>query len=204
MPATMNHPRLELDDRSVGTLPRRPRPPLIIDVHPGFTEPRRVNGRPARRAPSRRSGRRHMRSFAVAAFLVAILAAAVLFREALVAAVPAANAGYAAIGLAVHPRTIELRDVVATRVYAGGWEQLRVEGTIANDADRAVAVPAIELAVLGSDGRTIGGWQAISTADRLAAGGTLRFATIFPDLPSGASNLVIRFDRGSPQPIEAL
>lgn len=164
--------------------------PIIIDVHPGFA---REAPRMPRAPASVRPRNRKLRPILLA---VALLTAAVGFRGTLVEAVPALGGLYRAIGLPVNLSGIELRDTHATRIYRGGWEQLRVEGTIVSVAGEAVPIPLIEIVLLGSDGREIGVRQAEAIAATIAPGGRIPFAVDFPDLPSGAAEIILRLGDG--------
>lgn len=171
--------------------------PLVIDVHPGFPAPPRP--RPsAARTMVRPTEKKSIALYLIAAGLIlTALAALVAFRAPLVAAVPQLNGIFTAIGLPVNLLGIEMRDVSASRVWAGGWEQLRVTGILANVADQPVAVPAIELTILDANGAVIGQWQQAAAEGELAPGTTLPFTTDFPEPPAEAAGITVRFGDGT-------
>ncbi len=175
------------------------RPALVIDLYPGFAEPLRAGPRPRMLPAPKARGRNLRAAMLTAALALVAIGSALAFRHAIVAAVPQLGGLYAAIGLPVNLHGVELRGVVAGIVYPGGWKRLRVEGEIANIVDRTVAVPTIELAILGPDGTELAAWQAAPTADGLAPGAAIPFVTEFADPPEGARRIVFRLAAGAPQ-----
>jgi hypothetical protein len=133
------------------------------------------------------------------AVILAVLTAAVALRGPLVAAVPQLNAVFAAIGLPVNVLGVEMRNVTAERVWAGGWERLRVTGVIVNVEGRPMAVPALQLTIGDGAGATLGQWEQTVADGELAAGTTLAFTTDFPEPPAGAVNIAVRFASGASQ-----
>ena len=173
----------------------------IIDIHPGFPEPRAAQA-PGRALPRPARSRRSFKGLAALLLVALALGAAVLFRGPIVEQVPQLGGLYAAIGLPVNLHGIELQGITAARIFPGGWERLRVEGTIVNITDHVVTLPTIELAIRGADGQEIGRWQAAGGGDRLEAGASLRFATEFADPPAGAASIALRLGAEGPRSIE--
>ncbi len=167
------------------------RPALTIDLHPGF-----VRLPPPARAPVVRKRRRP--ALLVALLFVAAAISLVALRHPIVAALPQLGGVYDAIGLPVNLSGVELDDLRASRVYRGGYEQLRVEGVIASVAREAVTLPPIEVILLGADGGEIGRRVAFAAAEVIAPGGRIRFATEFPDLPAQAATITVRLGAGRP------
>jgi len=192
------------DRRAEGTalalMPARPPPranaraPLTIDLHPGFV----------RLPPTAHTlaTRRRRRPVLVMTLALAGAISIVAFRDPIVAAMPQLGGLYAAIGLPVNLAGIELDDLRASRVFRGGYEQLRVEGAIVSVAGETVPLPPIEVILLGADGGEIGRRMAVAAAAVIAPGGRIRFATEFPDLPAGAATITVRL--GSGRPLEVL
>jgi hypothetical protein len=206
---------VKISDRSGGTggpvalaafVPpqRRPRrstrTPLVLDIHPAFPMPQpkpseaRTLVRPAKKR------RPYALILAVVAVLI-LVTALVAFRAPLVAAVPQLGALYSAVGLPVPLDGVEIRNVTAVRIYAGGWEKLRVEGTIVNATGRPQAVPTLEFAIVAADGTVIVGWQETVATGELANDAVLPFTTDFPEPPEGAANITVRFADGTAQTI---
>lgn len=176
MPALLSRPRADT------------RPPLTIDLHPGFVR---------LPAPARAKVRRRNRRPALLVTLAVVGAVSlVAFRHPIVVAVPQLGGVYAAIGLPVNLAGVELDDLRASRVFRGGYEQLRVEGAIVSVSRESVPLPPIEVILLGADGGEIGRRMAVTAATVIAPGGTIRFATEFPDLPAGAATITVRLGTG--------
>jgi hypothetical protein len=177
--------------------------PLVIDVHPGFPAPPRP--RPsAARTLVKPAEKRSTRGFILAgALLLTALVAVVAFRAPIVSAVPQINGVFAAIGLPVNLLGIEMHDVNASRVWEGGWEQLRVTGVLVNVTDQPVAVPAIQLTIVDASGAVIGQWQQAVLEGELAPGSTLPFTTDFPEPPAEAARISVRFGDGTAEPVVA-
>lgn len=170
---------------------RGERPPLTIDLHPGFVRlpaPGRVQAPRKRRRPV----------LLVALLVLAAASSLIALRHPIVAAVPQLGGLYDAIGLPVNLQGVELDDLRASRVFRGGYEQLRVEGAIISVSRETVPLPPIEIILLRADGTELGRRIAVAAADVIAPGGTIRFATEFPDLPSEAATITVRLGDGRP------
>ncbi len=166
------------------------RPPLTIDLHPGFVR---------LPAPARaKVPRRRLRPALLVTVALAGAVSLLILRHPIVAAMPQLGGIYAAIGLPVNLAGVELDDLRASRVFRGGYEQLRVEGAIVSVARETVPLPPIEVVLLGADGAEIGRRMAATAATVLAPGGAIRFATEFPDLPAGAATITVRLGSGRP------
>ncbi|MCW5713397.1 MAG: FxLYD domain-containing protein [Bauldia sp.] len=177
---------------ATGPVPRtRHRPPVIIDIHPGF-----VRLPPAVRGPAVR--KRHRPALLAALAGLATATVLIALRHPIVEAVPQLGGIYGAIGLPVNLQGVELDDLRASRIFRGGYEQLRVEGAILSVARKTVALPPIEVILLGADGAEIGRRTAVVAASVIAPRGTIRFATEFPDLPSEAATITVRLGDGRP------
>jgi hypothetical protein len=167
--------------------------PLVIDLHPAFE---RLPARAGFARPPRR--RRH--GVVAVGLGVAVLAALVGLRRPIVEAVPPLGGVFAAIGLPVNLLGVELDDVTASRVFRGGYEHLRVEGAVVSVAAEAVALPPVEIVLVGSDGAEIDRGTAVLGAGVIAAGGTIRFAAEFADPPAEATGIAVRL--GDARPFE--
>jgi hypothetical protein len=135
------------------------------------------------------------------AVLLTAVVAAVAFRAPLVGAVPQLNGLFTAIGMPVNTLGIETHDVAATRVWEGGWEQLRVTGTVENVTAAPLTAPALELTILDADGAVLGRWEQAIAEGALVPGTLLPFTTDFPEPPENAAAIALRFGGG---PAEAL
>ena len=157
----------------------------------GETPPRPPS--PARRAAAWRMPRPSASLLAGIA-IVASGMGAVAARGAIVRHVPATARLYAAIGLPVNLRGLDLRHVTSTLIGEGAQRVLAVEGEIANLALAEAAVPAIGVAVRGPDGRNIYSWTAPAPKARLAAGETVPFRARLAAPPESARDVVVRFE----------
>ena len=142
---------------------------------------------PARRLPLPSAG------FAGFVFVTALAMGGVAWRQAVVLHMPAAARLYAALGLPVNLRGLDLRRVTSTLAGEGPLRVLAVEGEIANLAAGETAVPQIEVAVRGPDARVIYRWTAQAPKARLATGESVPFRARLAAPPEGARDVVVRF-----------
>ena len=126
--------------------------------------------------------------------LVASGMGAVAGRHAVVRHVPATARLYAAIGLPVNLRGLDLRHVTSTLTGEGAQRVLAVEGEIANLAAMETALPMIAVAVRGADARNIYSWTASPPKAKLQAGETIPFRARLAAPPEGARDVVVRFE----------
>ncbi|MCC6735811.1 MAG: DUF3426 domain-containing protein [Bauldia sp.] len=173
----------------------RDRNPLVIDLHPAFERP------PPKQPAARTVARRH-RGVLFALLAVAAVTAFVALRRPIVEIVPPLGPAFAAVGLPVNLAGVELDDLRASRIFRGGYEHLRVEGAIVSVAADTVTLPPVEVILLAADGAEIGRRAMAIGADVIAAGGTIRFATEFPDAPAAATTITVRL--GDARPLEVL
>ena len=119
---------------------------------------------------------------------------AVAARDAIVRHAPATARLYAAIGLPVNLRGLDLRHVTSTLAGEGAQRVLAVEGEIANLAATETAVPPLGVAVRGADARDIYSWTASPPKPRLAPGEIVPFRARLAAPPEGARDAVVRFE----------
>ena len=131
--------------------------------------------------------------FAACVFLMAMAMGGVAWRQAIVRRVPAAARVYAALGLPVNLRGLDLRRVTSTMAGDGPLRVLAVEGEIANLAAGETAVPQIEVSVRGGDAQIIYRWTAQAPKARLATGESVPFRARLAAPPEGARDVVVRF-----------
>src|SRR5258707_1208424 len=138
-----------------------------------------------------RSGRQSAGALLFAASL-AILAAAVLYRQAIVAAVPDLAALYALGGVPVNLRGLEFHGVNASRDIENGRPVMIIQGQIANVSGRELNLPTVRLA-LRNAGQEVFAWTVDPGRPRLQAGETLPFKARLASPPAGADDIVLRF-----------
>ena len=168
---------------------RRPRPPTYQEL---YGDRRRAQAaappRPARGAP-----------IPLLAFLAltTLGVSGVAMRVRLVAQVPALAPAFAAIGLPVNLRGLELRDVKATVFADKGRETLGVEGEIVNLRDRTAPIPRLRFSLRTGDGREIYVWTGAAQVERIERRGTVLFRARLASPPDRAHDVLVRFAEGS-------
>ncbi len=88
-------------------------------------------------------------------------------------------------------------EAVAVRrpVSAGGWA-FEVTGEIRNPSSEALNAPAIELQLLGADGRILERRTIPSGEGEVLAGGGLSFSTVALNVPEEATRLAVALKPG--------
>lgn len=166
---------------SVQDRPRRPLP-----------EPRLRPERPIAPALRPRTSA-FLRDFCTGAALLALAMAALGLRAEIVRLWPQSEAAYAALGLPVNLRGLELRGLHTTSLRDGAEPVLGIEGEIANIRSGETEVPAIELSIRNAQGFVLYGWTVAPQKRRLAASESILFRARLADPPAGAREVVARF-----------
>ncbi|KQT76871.1 zinc-ribbon domain-containing protein [Methylobacterium sp. Leaf466] len=156
--------------------------------------PRKAAKRPSRPAKPGRS----WSAFATAAGLwlaiVAVGGGALVARTTVVRAMPQSAGLYAAIGLPVNLRGIDLRDVAAFQAAGeAGLTQLVVEGDLVGVSREAVAVPAIEIEVRDERDQPLYRWTVPSPRPSLEDRETARFRASLSAPPAQGRSVQVRF-----------
>ena len=129
---------------------------------------------------------------------LAIIAAAcgtIVFKDAVVAAVPQTAKYYETAGIETRNTGLKIENVVTSRGEKDGISQLIVRGEIANIADNTVPVPPIQLVMRGESESNLYEWTVAAAKRELKAGETSRFTAITKDYPEGAVNVEVTFAR---------
>ena len=130
----------------------------------------------------------------VAALLVLALGMGLVAeRRPLVRFVPVSAGLYAAIGLPVNLRGLELRHVTSTLVGEGAQKVLAVEGEITNVSRAETSVPLLQVSLRGLGAREIYGWTTSAPKARLAQGETVQFRARLASPPDSARDVTVRF-----------
>ncbi|MGH6719968.1 MAG: DUF3426 domain-containing protein [Alphaproteobacteria bacterium] len=170
-----------------------PSPPP--EAPPAFTLPKGAD-RPAQR-PGRRA-----RGGLVALLLLVVVAGlgvvAVIERAAVVTRFPALGPVFAALGLPAPGPLEGLRIVDATNewITEGDSVVVVVSGTIVNDGERTVTVPAVRGIFRDAAHGELASWTFAPAADRLLPGQSVPFQNRFADPPEGAVDLAVVLDAG--------
>lgn len=141
----------------------------------------------------------------LAAGLVAfvLLPLALLGRSTVVRAMPQTASLFAAIGLPVNLRGVDLRDIVAFRIPAEGAKpaELVVEGDLIGVARMRVDVPPIEVEIRDTHDQTLYRWTLAPPRAALEPEETARFRASLSAPPEKARHVEVRF--AEPKPVAA-
>lgn len=119
-------------------------------------------------------------------------------RAQIVGLVPQSGPLYAAMGLGVNLRHMELEKVVSRLADEDGRQILVVEGEIRNSGATPRAAPPMRLAVLDGKGDEIYHWTAAPPKSRLAAGEAAEFRARLAAPPKEGREVKVRFADASP------
>ena len=193
MPDMSADPPLAALDHAPPLVPEQPEAPARPRTRAG-----NVEALAARRArPWRpRSRERDPKSMALA-FLVVTLASALLalgfYREQVVRLVPDAAEIYAAIGMPVNLRGLEIGALSTTRDVQDGVIVLSVEGTITNVTQTRLAVPRLRLIVLDDKQVEIYAWTAQPPQSHLEPRECVAFRSRLAAPPPEGRRVLVRF-----------
>jgi predicted Zn finger-like uncharacterized protein len=131
----------------------------------------------------------------VAACLVttALIGGALHQRARVVGYFPQTATLYAALGLPVNLRGIEIANVRSRLVEDNGVSILVVDGDLKNVAGRKVDLPRLRFAVLGAKGEEIYIWSAQADRPSLGAGEALNFRRRLASPPADGKEVSVRF-----------
>ncbi len=177
----------------------RPPPAQELSIHaekplgPVRSAPPRANVPPD--DPNRRRWPVRMAWVALIAVLIGIGAAASLYREEVIAVLPAAEPAYAAIGIESEPPGFGLNLIIETfdRSEQDGQIILRVSGRIENATGTRLRVPALRAALFDAEQRELQGWTVPAPVASLPPNGNERFKTEFANPAENAVRLSIVF-----------
>ena len=130
----------------------------------------------------------------LAVALIGAVGAAVLFRQAVVDAVPATAPAFKAVGLEVNTLGLVIEDVTFKAVLQAGRPVLSITGVIRSKNKVSTEAPPIRLSLLGKDGETLASLVAQPLNAQVPPGGRRYFAVSFPDPPANAARLESAFD----------
>jgi predicted Zn finger-like uncharacterized protein len=148
------------------------------------------------------SQRRMPRPSRGAMIICAVLAAAVGvigLRAAIVRLWPQAAGIYAAVGLPVNERGLDLKHLQVNLVHDGTQALLVVDGEIANKRSGDTPVPKIKLAVRDAAGHEIYTWDEASPKPRLRSGETIAFRARLVAPPAEGHDIFVRFAAAEPR-----
>ncbi len=119
-------------------------------------------------------------------------------REQVVRAFPASAGAYAAIGLPINLRGLELRNVRSKLLNDGGQKVLTIEGDIANITPNGGKVPDIQVSVRNSAGLVIYTWNSPAPKSELSSGESIYFRARLAAPPAEANDVKLQFAEAEP------
>jgi predicted Zn finger-like uncharacterized protein len=143
----------------------------------------------ARRKKSRRSSRWTAILLVLFSLNVAVIGA----RDEVVRYLPQTASLFAAIGLPVNLRHLKFENVRISKETQDGVSILIVEGNIASDANKPVAVPRLRFAARNATGQEVYTWTALPTRSILGPGEKLDFHSRLASPPADATDVMVRF-----------
>lgn len=149
--------------------------------------------RTAERAPLRR---RLAPAVAIAACVVATMGL-LGARERIVAAAPRLAGLYAAIGLPVNVRGLEILALSPARPASAPGD-VTIAGEIRNVAKKRVGVPRVTYQIRDAHGATLATWTEHAPARTLGVGKSLPFVSTPHTVPPGAAAVLVRFEDDMP------
>jgi hypothetical protein len=100
---------------------------------------------------------------------------------------------YAAAGLPVNPRGMDIADIASQRRIEDGQHVLVVTGNIVNRSTHELSVPLVRVALFDADKHELYHWTFVPGVSTLMPGQTTRFRTRLPSPPDGTQDLEVRF-----------
>jgi predicted Zn finger-like uncharacterized protein len=123
----------------------------------------------------------------------------IAFRAPIVGFWPQAAKLYAAAGLPVNERGLDLQHLHVNLVHDGAQALLVVDGEIANRRADKTPVPRIKLAVRDADGHEIYTWDEASPKAKLESGETIAFRARLAAPPAEGHDIFVRFATAEPR-----
>lgn len=182
-------------------------PPLVPPIEPdtdsaaatGDNDSEEAESFDARRQwlqARRKQSRRSSRWTALVLVLVAGNVALVGARNEVVRYLPQTASLFATIGLPVNLRNLKFDDVKLTTEADDGVNMLTVQGAIASEAGKPVAVPRLRFALRNTTGQEVYTWTMQAPRSILEPGERLPFRSRIPAPKVDAADLMVRFFTG--------
>jgi hypothetical protein len=147
-------------------------------------------------SPRRWRGARFAQSAGWAALIVLIATigwGSVQYRQAIASLWPRSASLYAAVGLPVNVRGIQLTNIAYQQEYQNGQPVLSVTGKVVNISNRELPVPEIRVVLLDDAKHELYHWNFDAGIPTLKPGGESTFVTRLSSPPPEARNLNVRF-----------
>jgi len=165
-------------------------PPVVEQVAEDIET---VAARRALRHAAQQRRTQHARYATAAIVLIAINLGLIGWRTDLVRWLPQTASFYAAIGLPVNVRGLVFANVMTVKEAQDGVQMLIVEGTIINDAKRAVEVPRLRFSIHNEKGHEIYSWTVLPDKTVLITGESLQFRSRLASPPRESHQVLVRF-----------
>lgn len=127
--------------------------------------------------------------------LFAIGWAAVNFRESVAIYVPKTASFYAAAGLPVSPRGMDLIDIAYRQKTEDGQSVLTVTGRVVNRSSHELSVPQVRVMLFDADKHELYRWTSVVGVSTLKPGAFANFHTRLASPPAAMHDLEVRFAR---------
>jgi predicted Zn finger-like uncharacterized protein len=125
--------------------------------------------------------------------VLAVLAGGILQKQRVVEYLPQTAKLYAAIGMPVNLRGIEIANVKSRLIDDNGIQVLVVDGDLRNVAGKQVPVPRLRFSVLGEKGDEIYAWSAQADKNSLNPGESINFRRRLAAPPQDGHRVNVRF-----------
>ena len=134
---------------------------------------------------------------------IAMVMALVAGRSHGVKAAPLIARAYAAIGLPVNVRGLDIRHVKAMLFDDGGRKTLGVEGEIVNLTPTTQAIPELSFGLRNEGGREVYTWTSTAQVSRIEKDGTILFRARLASPPEDVQDVLVHFVKLEPKPTAA-
>jgi predicted Zn finger-like uncharacterized protein len=115
------------------------------------------------------------------------------WRETVVQHLPQTANIYAAVGLPVNLRGVEIRNVASRILDDNGVNILVIDGDLHNVTKRKIDLPRLRFAVRGADGQEVYVWSAQADKNALNPGESLNFRRRLAAPPNDGKDISVRF-----------
>jgi predicted Zn finger-like uncharacterized protein len=131
---------------------------------------------------------------ALALFACGLIGAMALYREGVVSAVPQTAKLFAAVGLPVNLRGVEIRNVSSKLAIEQGVPQLIVHGEIVNISGQQAKLARLRLAIRTDRGQEIYSWNTLPDKPVLEPGESAHFVRRLASPPEEGRDVIVRFE----------
>ncbi len=161
-------------------------------------EPEKTKNVSARSPSQRRRAIRMLAGWAgLGLVLTLFLGGGYLWRNSMVRAWPQTATLYAALGVAVNPLGMTLRNVTYDHSYENGLPVLAIRGEIVNITNERLMVPAISVQLKDARNQELYSWSFSLDQPRLPPKAKARVITRLSSPPAEARHLEVRFASGN-------